>query len=229
MVPSPDEYRDQLREAADEEPGAHEEHERKGDARDDEASLNAVLAPSAGRARGAFSKQIVQVAPESGGERHQREQRGAAERQHARERNDAPVERDRADTRKARRQHGRNRLKCPVSERQTEQPSATGKDQRFAEQDLEEPEASGSEGGTNADVALPRDRAAEHQVRHVRARDEQHEADRREQDHQRPTHLTRQVLGQHLRADRHLQRVAETARVILPDACGQRRDLGGRL
>ena len=99
-----------------------------------------------------------------------------------------------------------DRAHGPIPEDESERAPERRKDEGFAEQDLEQAQPSGAERRANADVALPRQRAAQDQVRDVRAGDEQHECDRTEQKEERTPHLSRQLLPERDGADRDLQR-----------------------
>jgi hypothetical protein len=96
------------------------------------------------RTRRSLAQQIVKIPAKSGGERHEREERRAAEREHAREGDDAPVERDGADTRKAVVSTAGIARKLPVPEDESERAAERRKDEGFAEQDLEEAQPSGA-------------------------------------------------------------------------------------
>ena len=67
---------------------------------------------------------------------------------------------------------GGDRAQAPVAEHESERAAERRKDQGFAEEDLEETQPSGAERRAHADVAVPRDCAAQDQVGDVRAGDE---------------------------------------------------------
>ena len=81
------------------------------------------------------------------------------------------------------------RVLCPCRGAETDHRSGQGQEHAFCEELLHQPAATGAKRGTNRQL-LPSTLAAEQQqVRHVGARNQQHQADRAEEDQHRRAHV----------------------------------------
>src|SRR5205809_395708 len=76
----------------------------------------------------------------------------------------------------------------------------------------------GAERRAHAHLALARDGTAQDEVRDVRTRDEQHEADRAEQEQQRPLHLAGDLVGERDGGDgERPERIPQHGRVVVDE------------
>ena len=69
----------------------------------------------------------------------------------------------------------------PAREQQAGQARGRGQDEALDDLETDQPVAARAEGRADDQVALPRERARDHQVGHVGARDEEYERDHREE------------------------------------------------
>ena len=97
-------------------------------------------------------------------------------------------------------------------------PPVAVEQESFDEQHLEQAAASGADRRAHGHLALARDGAAQDEVRDVRTRDEQHEADRAEQEQQRPLHLAGDLLGERHRGEgERLHRLPQQGGIVLDE------------
>ena len=142
----------------------------------------------------AFLQRGVEVGARSLQRREQTEQDAGAERDDHRERQHAPVERDGrsvfAETRQVGGVDREQRSNGDDAERpdRARRRRATAPRFRSSSWRMMRPRL-GADRGSNRDLALARGRAHQQQVRDVRARDQQHEADRADQHQQRRAHV----------------------------------------
>ena len=189
-------------EAARRETGAGQQHQRERDLRRDQHA-----AETAPPARGsAVAAHVFQEDGEVGTRRHDRrgetEDEPRDERQPETEEQNADVHLHGAGARQIGGRDGHQRPDAPRAEQQPGGAAGQREHHAFRQQLAHQAPAPGAEGGAHRDFARSRRRAREQQVRDVDARDQQHEADRAEQDPERPLIGLRHRVQQRLHADR---------------------------
>ena len=169
--------------AAQQQPGADEQHQRQGHLRDDEGVAKAVA-----RGPAAAPPRLLQDAVEVGARglygRHETEAEAGGRGQDEREGHHPAVEGQRA------REHAGGREaqqegEAPVADEQAERPAQQGQHRALGEELAQEPRPARAEGRAHRQLAPPAAGASEKQVRHVGACDEEHQADRAEKDEER--------------------------------------------
>ena len=97
----------------------------------------------------------------------------------------------------------RQETRGPRGEEQAQGPAREREQGALGEQLLHESKAARAERRANGELLLSRRVAGEHQVRHVRARNQQHQGDDAEQDEQAGSHVPDERVheGHHVRAD----------------------------
>ena len=165
----------QLRETANEEPGAHEQDEREGDFAGDERRAEASL-PAAVRLTVSFAER----ADDTG---RRRLQRGSKARKQPGRHSDEPGESEHPKVQIGIRQpwdagyRGRsNQAQSAVREGESQRHAEPAEQERLHQDEAHEARAACAERGANGDLALPGRTARQQQVRDVQARDQQQEA-----------------------------------------------------
>ena len=92
-------------------------------------------------------------------------------------------------------------LDANARQRKADQPAESGEEQAFDEQLANEPSAAGAQRRADRELVDTSGRPCQHEVRHVHAGNQEHEADRDEQQLQRPARGRHQVLLQRNRDD----------------------------
>jgi hypothetical protein len=212
-------------EAAQHQPGSHQQHERHRDLGDHEPVAHAVLAGADAAAAGLLER-LVQLRGERapGRDDPERQPGHDGERRGHPEHDD--VDPHLLDARHARRQRRQERLQPEVAEQHAGDGAQQRQQHALGQQLAQHARAAGPEREPHGDLALPVGGAREQQVRDVRARDQQHEGDRAQQQHQRGAHVADHGLVQRL--DRHAL-LGVRVRVLLGEPRGDRLDVGARL
>src|SRR5262245_58562986 len=135
--------------------------------------------------------------------RQRKEQREAERRQ---------VERDLTHAREVRRQQSRQGVHAPPRQQQTEQAAGQSERQIFRQQLSQHPPARRAQSGAHRQLAPPRRRPRQQQVGDVGARDQQHAADRAEQQPERSARVADQVS---LQRDDAVEAIVVCLRVLL--------------
>ena len=175
----------QLREAADEEAGADEQHDRERDLGDDERAAQELAAGACRRRAAAVLQRAREIRPRRVERGDDAEEDAGQDGGGRRRAEDAQVDADVRDPRQSRGEPRDDPAHAEIREPDADRGARHREHEPFDEQAAHEPPAARAEGRTNPHLPAADGGAREHQVRHVRARDEQHERDRAEQ-HQHP-------------------------------------------
>ncbi len=184
----------QVREAAQEEPRAHDEHHGERDLADDQRVARARLRGAGRRARARLLQRVVHAARGQVQEGREAEDEAGEDGDGEREEEHGPVDRDFGRARDGVGVRGDEqaepRLGQPDAGRR-----AGEREQRPLGHELgEQAAAARAERGADRELLLPRLRAREQQVGEVGARDEQHEPDGALQDPERGRHVADDVV-----------------------------------
>src|SRR4030095_14284528 len=87
-------------------------------------------------------------------------------------------------------QHTDQSARAPIREPQSNHAAGQRKQDRLSQQLLDDAPSAGAESNPNSNFLLSGERAGEQKVRDISARNQQHKADRAEQDHQNRFDLT---------------------------------------
>ena len=202
-------------EAGHQQRGADQQHERQGDLRRHEDVAQPAV-DAAGTGPGVVTKRRAERHFTRLEERRQRAEQAGADRQRRRDREGAPVDGDIVAARQFGAGDPRQRRHCQPGDADTEEAAGDRKRQDFADELTRQPSSRGAEHDPRRDVAPAIDAAGQQQVRHVGAGDQQHRADRAQQQEQRLTRRAQQ-LGDERPDDR-----AERLRHLRPVLPGQR-------
>ena len=191
----------QLPETPDDEPCAGEQHDGHRQLEDDEHTARST--PSGARRRGAATR------AENIGERRSRadqcrEHADEQSREHGAdddEREHAPIDGDVVTPRKARRRKRSNRADARRRQHRADHAAGQREQRVFDEQRANQPAASSANRGANGGLRASCGAARQQQTRDVRARDEQHEAHRAEQQVQRPSAVAHHHFAQRTHDD----------------------------
>ena len=112
-----------------------------------------------------------------------------------------PVDGNVREPREARRRQGLQEIRAPRRDQQAGGAADQAEQQAFGQHLAQQSAPPGAERRPNRQLALPRGRAGEQQVRDVGAGDQQDEAHRTEQDDQRPLDVTHDLLVHRHEAD----------------------------
>ena len=184
----------QLGEAAQQQRRADDEPQRRGDLKDDERvartrsrAPRGVAAGSVGNRRSPSAARRLERRPHADGDRNRREHRRGADE-------NRPVESDVLGARQIRRQQRRERGDRPA--RGADSDEAAGGQHRhdFGDRLPDQASAAGAERRADRELALAGERARDEQIGEIRAADQQHDADRGEQDVQRRANGRHEVL-----------------------------------
>jgi hypothetical protein len=173
---------DGVAQGAQEEARADEQHERERDLRDDERVAQAEAAQPGRRAAGVVLERRDEIGArgvERGGEAEdeaRRERDGEREEQHAR------VDREIEQRRLFRGEEAGQQVGRPQRDDEPDAAAREREHDRFRDQLPHEPPARRSEREPDRDLTPPGGGPRQQEVRHVRAGDEQHDADDREQE-----------------------------------------------
>ncbi len=184
---------EQLPEAARQQARAHEQHQRERELRDDEPR------PQPGVARVRLAKALeraAQIRPRGPPRRREPEEHGRGRREQEREERHAPVDAHLVEPRDGGRRQRHERARRPDGEREAERPAGERDHEALGQQLPHEAPAPGAERGAHGELGRPARRAHEQEARHVRARDEQHEADRAQEHPERPADVADDLPAQ---------------------------------
>ena len=178
-------------------PGADEQHQRKRDLDDDERRSGALAA----RRRSGSSSFLQRVrSPRTGGaeRRDEAEHDSADEGGQQRESEHPAVDANQFEplNRQPLGDDDAQQVERPPREQQPGEPSHAGEHQGFREKLTHQPCAAGAQRGADRELPLARGRACEQEVRHVRAGDQQDEADGAEHDVERHPDIAGELLAQ---------------------------------
>ena len=218
-----------VHEAAQQQPGAEEENDRQRDLRDDQRLPHAMARAPGARAAVRLQR-FVRIGP-CGLKRRQdpdEQPRGCRERE-APQQHPAVDARSKIEHRELRGDQRRRRLQADVREQKPCGRAGEREEQALGQQVTREPPPPGAERKAHGQLALPRRRAREKQVREVGARDEEHERHGAEEHERGRT----RVLEQRRRPRRRRQPPAlvfvEPPSLGRIDRAGNRRQLRVRL
>ena len=170
-------------EPAHHEPGADEKDHRQRDLGDEQQAAAAPAA--AARAASAFLEHLVQVHARGPQRGHQPEQQAREDRDGERKTQHPRIDRRVPQQfREVTRHDQREQARAPERQRQAEAAAGERQQHVLGEELLQQPSAARARGGAQRHLLLPRGAGRQEQVRHVRAGDEQHEADGSEQERQ---------------------------------------------
>ena len=210
------------REAAEQQRGADEQHDRQRHLRDEQAAADPA---AAGQARGspAFLERFADAPTARLPRRRQPEEQPGQQRDGQREAQDRRVDRDVVDPRDAAGAQRPNRPDREVGEQQAERASGQRQDQALTQHLKHQTPASRAERGADGDFLGAHRRADQQQVGHVRAGDQDQDADGR---HQRQEGGA--AVADHLLVQGHDLRglVGALPWILLPQALGDRLHLG---
>ena len=175
-------------EAPDEEPRSHQQDAGQRDRGDDQASLQAVPPQTRCRARGLLLKREARAPAIDGDQRDERKKDGRRDGNAAGERQHPEVDRDLLRRREGLGNGCGERADDDLRGQEAEQTAGRGQDGRLYEQKLHQTRATRAERSTHGDFTRARRGPAEDERRDVCARHEEHEADSRQQQQQRPLH-----------------------------------------
>jgi hypothetical protein len=141
--------------------------------------------------------------------RHGAEDRGGQDGERERERRDHTIELNLAKPWQRGRPERHEQAHAAPRQRQTDDGPGNREQQALGQEIARDAEAAGAKGPADGDLAAARFRSHQEEVGDVRARDEQHEADRREQDPERAFHPTDDGVFQRPRGRTQLQVLQE--------------------
>jgi len=186
--------REQPLEAPEQQSGADEQHERKRHLRDDERAADAPV--SAGRVSRAMLQVLMRIAARRLQRRHQPASQTDQRRDAPSESEHGAIDADCAGARQARWAERHERAHAEHRHGHADAAAHGGEEQVLGEQLPDEPTAAGAERGTQRELGAPVDTAGEQQVRHVHACDDEHQADRAEDDEERRLDAASEVVVQ---------------------------------
>ena len=209
---------------------ARQQHERERDADDDEPRLQSVAPPTANR-RTTFTQHLVRSSSSAGDQGNDAEHHGRDQRERKGESDHTAIELDVRNAGQAGLDYSRHRAKEPVAKEQPHAARQQGQEETLGQQHLKQARPRGAECGADADLALAHHRPAQHQIRDVGARHQEHESDGGEQDEQWPPHRPRHIISEGNRSDRErgCERLPELRRILLEDSLRKHRHIGCRL
>ena len=181
---------DQPLEADQQQRRAGQQHERQRELGDDQRRSQAARADAAAAAARLFVQRHAHALIRRDHRRHDAEEHAGDRRQDERGAEHARIDADVRDARQARelrRQEHAKRGQRPRRDEQAGQTAREGDDDAAARR---------ADRAANRQLTLTARCARQEQRRHVRARDEHHEADRGEQDEQRRAHVADQRIAQ---------------------------------
>ena len=190
-------------EAADQQRGAHEQHDRQRRFDDHERRTDPLVTHTGAGAAAGLLERRDEIGLGGVQRRKQTEHDSRQNRERHREDHDAPVERRNHDPAAIGRRDARNvaghqqqqtaNARCAKGE--AEHASRAGQQHALGQQLTDNASATGADRGSDRELALPARRSREQQVGHVAARDQQHQRDRAEQHQQRRSHVARRRLA----------------------------------
>ena len=190
-------------EAPDQEPGAHQEHDRERHLGYDQQLPDPPAV--AGAAAAAALQALVGVGPCRPRGRENSEDHGRHAAGHEREEEHRGVQLHVAQPREIGRVQGPERLQCHHREGEAQPPAGQGQEQALGEHLAEQRPAARAERGAEGELRAPRRAAREQQVGHVGAGDQQDQADGAEQQDQRRASVLDDVVLQRDDPNPHLR------------------------
>ena len=185
-----------LDEAANEQSGAGEQHDRERHLRHDQRGAHAVGAAARRPATAALAQRPLSRAARRLQRREQTESQAGDEGDTEGEEHDGAVQADGLEPRNVGRLSGHQRPGRPVGDHQADDAAGKAEDDRLGQQLPEQPAAAGPHRHADRELTLTRRRTRQQQVGDVRAGDQQHQADRTEQHEERPLHVTDDHVAQ---------------------------------
>ena len=195
--------RAQLLEAAHHQAGRCEEHQGERDL----PAHHQLTGAMRRAARRLAASAVVQRARERHDpqHRHGAEDRGGQDGERERERRDHTIELNLAKPWQTGRPERHEQAHAAPRERQTDDGPGNREQQALGQEIARDAETAGAERPADGDLAAARFRSHQEEIGDVRARDEQHETDRREQNPERAFHPTDNGVFQRPRGRTHLQ------------------------
>jgi hypothetical protein len=152
------------------------------------------------------------------------------ERDHDGEEDDAAVEPDRFDAREGFSRQCQHRLHAPPGEQQAGDGAEERQHEPFGDELSHDAGRAGAERRADRELPLPRSGAREHQVRDVRASDQQHDGDGPHQDENHLPALPDDFIHERPHRQRELRRhTGQHGRIMLRDRLHDGGELGARL
>ena len=204
----------QAQQAAREESGGREDRDGEGHLRGHEGAASAPGRPA--RAAAAVAQVAAEVEPRRGQGRPGPRERGGHEGEDGGEDHDSGVDAHRVDPRQAVRHERDHRPQERRGRRQADEAGREGQHQALREDRRSEPGGVRAERGADGQLVAACLRAQQQQVGDVRARDEDDEADRAEQDEDGRPHVPDHDLGERARHDREAARRAGRRGLLEP-------------
>ncbi len=181
-------------------PGADEQHEREGDLHDDQRATDAVLPAALTQRPSGVAEAGARTGARVFQDRRQAEQQARGDRDDEGEEHDGRIQADIAQARDPGGRHRHERPQRGPAEAQSRR-AARRSDQETLEQHLAgQARASGAERRAERQLAAPCLEMHQPEVRHVRARDEQHDPDAAHQHAQRAAGIADHVVLQQMKA-----------------------------
>ncbi len=177
----------QRHQAAQHHRGAHQQDDGQRHLAHDEQASGAD--PEGGIAASALLERVGQLAAPGAEGRQRPGEEAGQDRGRERERRAREVHGDLVGARHLVGQHRRERTQAGVGEQHAGGASGARQDQRLDQELLEDAGAPGAQGRPRRELLAAAERPREQQVAHVRAGDEQHQPDGRQQQHQRRAHV----------------------------------------
>ena len=216
--------RGELLNTADHQPGADEQHDRERHLGDDERASQPLGSLAAAAARRLLQR-VGQARHARVNGRRKAEQDAAGERDGDRKQRDAHVHARLDEARKRHRARRHEHADGEPRDQQTGNRTRRREHASFGDELTQQPRPPGAERRSNGDFTLPRLRSRDEEVRHVGARDEEHEGDRRHQSEERGAQQSEQLHVERAHVDRALR---IRGRVGLLQAARDRIELGLR-
>ena len=183
----------QSSEAAHEQAGADQKHEGQGHLGHDQRAAHRGIA-GVGVRPAAVLERLVRIGPREApcGDRAREKARDQSDPE--REREHGTVHAGFGDQRHLVAEKRDDRVDARPGDDEAERAAREGHERRLGQQLPDDPGPVGAERRADRDLLAAGERSGEDEVGHVRARDEQHEADRAEQHPERPPHVADEVL-----------------------------------
>ena len=224
----------QVAEAAKEETGADEEHEREGELGHDEGVVQPP-APSAVARPAALPDPFLEIDARGAEGRGEAEQHARRQRHTEGEEQDLRIEPDRVGIGEALHEEAAHGPHRPRAEDEADRGAPQGQEQALHQQLAPDPEGARAETAAHGDLAVPDGGPREKQVGDVRAGDEQHHPHGAQEDQQGRLHLSDQAPSQRLRIHDRLGRLGRRrvgpglSLPVPPEVVVQPCDFAGRL
>ena len=215
-------------ETAHEQAGGHQHDDRQRELGGDEHPAKAIAARRSGRSSPGVLQRSVQIETSDAHRRREAEQEARRDAEDQGEEEHLAVDGDVAEPRDARRLQPLNRAHRNGRQRDAGGAAEQRQPDALGQQLAHDPKPARAHRGAHGHLALTRERSRQQQVRDIRARDQQHDPDRRQQHCQRRAHVAHHLLEQ--RHDRERQSAVGRVllRMLLPQPRGDQIHLGLR-